>query len=350
MRVGFSLASCTSLVLFIGRYTSRLQTPAGEHVPAGGEPHMAKTKKKSTTPTKSHAAKASNENEPGTRKRPTRPVWQGNLRLSLVSCPVALFNATTRSHDISFHLLNPETNNRIRMIPTDPETGPVERSGLVKGYEISKNHYVIVTNEELDEVKLETTHTLEIERFVDADTIDRLYWNDPYFLVPDGKDGLDAYAVIREAMAEEGRIALGRVVMHTRERLIAIEPRGKGLLAYSLRMANEVVNPATMFDDIPGAKVDSRMIDIAQKIIEQQEGPFEPQNFKDRYEEALRELIRRKEHGEKPVAAEPAPPASNVINLMDALQKSLQRKGAASSKTPAPAKSKAPARRKRARS
>ncbi|MFL6690293.1 MAG: Ku protein [Alphaproteobacteria bacterium] len=311
---------------------------------------MAKTKKKSTTPTKSHAAKASNENEPGTRKRPTRPVWQGNLRLSLVSCPVALFNATTRSHDISFHLLNPETNNRIRMIPTDPETGPVERSGLVKGYEISKNHYVIVTNEELDEVKLETTHTLEIERFVDADTIDRLYWNDPYFLVPDGKDGLDAYAVIREAMAEEGRIALGRVVMHTRERLMAIEPRGKGLLAYSLRMANEVVNPATMFDDIPGAKVNSRMIDIAQKIIEQQEGPFEPQNFKDRYEEALRELIRRKEHGEKPVAAEPAPPASNVINLMDALQKSLQRKGAASSKTPAPAKSKAPARRKRARS
>src|SRR5581483_1138307 len=180
-----------------------------------------KAKKKSTAHAKRHAP--SNENEPGTvRKRPTRPVWQGNLRLSLVSCPVALFNATTRSHDISFHLLNPETNNRIRMIPTDPETGPVERSGLVKGYEISKNHYVIVSNEELDEVKLETTHTLEIERFVDADTIDRLYWNDPYFLVPDGKDGLDAFAVIRKAMEEEGRIALGRVVMHTRERLMAI--------------------------------------------------------------------------------------------------------------------------------
>jgi DNA end-binding protein Ku len=308
---------------------------------------MATTKKKSTRAKKT-GHKASNENDPGaTRKRPTRPVWQGNLRLSLVSCPVALFNATTRTSDISFHLLNPETNNRIRMIPTDPETGPVERSQLVKGYEISKNHYVIVSSEELDEVKLETTHTLEIERFVDASTIDRLYWNDPYFLVPQGNDGLDAYAVIREAMAQEDRIALGRVVMHTRERLMAIEPRGKGLLAYTLRMANEVANPATMFDDIPNAKVDARMIDIAQKIIEQQEGPFEPQTFKDRYEEALRELIRRKEHGEAPVTAEPAPPASNVVSLMDALQKSLQRKGAASTK--APAKSSAAAKRKRAR-
>src|SRR5437764_4168239 len=205
------------------------------HVPRGipnSGSAMAKSKKKPAH-SKSSASKPSNENEPGTRKRPTRPVWQGNLRLSLVSCPVALFNATTRTSDVSFHLLNPETNNRIRMIPTDPETGPIERSQLVKGYEISKNHYVIVSNEELDDVKLETTRTLEIERFVDASSIDRLYWNDPYFLVPQGNDGLDAYAVIREAMAQEGRIALGRVVMHTRERLMAVEPRGKGLLAYS---------------------------------------------------------------------------------------------------------------------
>lgn len=308
---------------------------------------MAKSKRK-TTHSKSHAAKPSNENEPSSRKRPTRPVWQGNLRLSLVSCPVALFNATSRASEISFNLLNPETNNRIRMIPTDPDTGPVERSQLVKGYEISKNHYVIVSNEELDEVKLETTHTLEIERFVNADTIDRLYWNDPYFLVPQGTDGIDAYAVIREAMAQEGRIALGRVVMHTRERLMAIEPRDKGLLAYSLRMANEVVNPAAMFDDIPDVKIDSRMIDIAQRIIEQQEGPFEPKTFKDRYEEALRELIRRKERGEEPVAAEPAPPASNVISLMDALQKSLKKSGGSSAK--ATSHRAAPAKRKRARS
>src|ERR1043165_7983425 len=209
---------------------------------------MPKTRKKTARPAH-RGAKPSNENLQAPRARSARPVWQGSLRLSLVSCPVALFNATSRSHDISFHLLNPETNNRIRMIPTDPETGPVERSGLVKGYEISKNDYVIVSNEELDEVKLETTHTLEIERFVDASTIDRLYWNDPYFLVPQGTDGLDAFIVIREAMAEEGRIALGRVVMHTRERLMAIEPRGKGLLAYSLRMHNEAVQTAQAFED-----------------------------------------------------------------------------------------------------
>ncbi|HTK79504.1 MAG TPA: Ku protein [Rhizomicrobium sp.] len=304
---------------------------------------MARTSRKATK-TKHKAPAPSNENAPAPRKRSSRPIWQGSLRFSLVSCPVSLYNATSRSHDISFNLLNPETNNRIRMVPTDPETGPVERSSLVKGYEISKNNYVIVTSEELDEVKLETTHTLEIERFVDADSIDRLYWNDPYFIVPDGKEGVDAYVVIREAMEEAGRIALGRVVMHTRERLMAIEPRDKGLLAYSLRMHNEVVQPAVAFEDIPDVHPDKRMVEIAQRIIEQQEGPFEPQEFKDRYEEALRELIRRKERGEKPTVAPEPPPATNVINLMDALQKSLKKKGA----TPAPQRA-APPKKKRAR-
>jgi DNA end-binding protein Ku len=304
---------------------------------------MAKTSRK-TAKTKHKVHAASNENLPAPRKRSSRPIWQGALRFSLVSCPVALYNATSRAHDISFHLLNPETNNRIRMVPTDPETGPVERSSLVKGYEISKNNYVIVTGEELDEVRLESTHTLEIERFVDADTIDRLYWNDPYLIVPDGKEGVDAYVVIREAMEEAGRIALGRVVMHTRERLMAIEPRDKGLLAYSLRMHNEVVQPAAAFEDIPDVHPDKRMVEIAQKIIEQQEGPFEPSEFKDRYEEALRELIRRKERGEKPTVAPEPPPATNVINLMDALQKSLKKKGAA-----APHRAATPAKKKRAR-
>ncbi len=304
---------------------------------------MAKTTRKASR-AKHKAQAPSNENAPAPKRRSSRPIWQGALRFSLVSCPVALYNATTRAHDISFHLLNPETNNRIRMIPTDPEAGPVERSSLVKGYEVSKNNYVIVTNEELDEVKLESTHTLEIERFVDADSIDRLYWNDPYFIVPDGKEGIDAYVVIREAMEEAGRIALGRVVMHTRERLMAIEPRDKGLLAYSLRMHNEVVQPKAAFEDIPNVHPDKRMVDIAQKIIQQQEGPFEPEHFKDRYEEALRELIRRKERGEKPTLAPEPPPPTNVINLMDALQKSLSRKGAA------PAAHRASAKKKRARS
>src|ERR1700761_877731 len=208
-----------------------------------------------------------------------RPVWQGSLRLSLVSCPVALYGATTRTTDISFHMLNPETNNRIRMIPTDPDTGPVERKDLVKGYEIEKNKYVIITNEELQSVKLETTRTIDIERFVDATEIDRLYWNDPYYLVPDGKSGTEAYVVIRDALVAAGRIAIGRVVMHTRERMVALEPRDKGIVAYTLRMRNEVANPKDAFADIPAARPDKRMIDIAQKIIEQQEGPFEPEGF-----------------------------------------------------------------------
>jgi DNA end-binding protein Ku len=303
---------------------------------------MAKARKKSGRAAH-RDSKPSNENLPSPRRGAARPVWQGSLRLSLVSCPVALYNATSRAHDISFHLLNPETNNRVRMIPTDPDTGPIERKDLVKGYEVSKNHYVLVSNEELDEVKLETTHTLEIERFVDASTIDRLYWNDPFFLMPDGKEGIDAYVVIREAMKDTGRIALGRVVMHTRERLMAVEPRGKGLIAYSLRTADEVRDSKSMFEDIPDERPDKRMIEIAEKIIEQQEGPFEPKEFRDRYEDALRELIRRKEKGEKPTVAPPAPEPTNVINLMEALQKSLKRKGAAPQKAPAHAK------RKRAR-
>lgn len=257
-----------------------------------------------------------------------RPAWQGHLRLSLVSCPVALFTATTRENDVSFHMLNPKTNNRIRMIPTDPDTGPVERSDLVKGYEISKNKYVVVTPKDLESVKLETTHTIDIERFVDEDEIDRLFWNAPYYLVPSEKSGLDAYQVIRDALRQTGRIALGRVVMHTRERLVALEPRDKGIIVYTLRTRDEVADPAKAFADIPAGKPDKQMIAIATKIIEQQEGPFDPDKFEDRYETALRDLIRRKEKGEKIVTAEPVE-GDNVIDLMAALKKSLKHKGRA---------------------
>lgn len=265
-----------------------------------------------------------NTNEPHLS---SRPIWQGNLRLSLVSCPVALYGATDRSSDVSFHLLNPETNNRIRMIPTDPDTGPVQRSDLVKGYEISKNHYVVLSNKELESVKLETTNNIEIERFVDANDIDRLYWNVPYYLLPGEKGGLEAYGVIREALAQTGRIALGRVVMHGRERLVALEPRDKGIVAYTLRMGDEVVQPKDAFEDIPATRPPKQMVEIARKIIEQQKGPFEPEQFQDRYESALRDLIRRKERGEKLVTAEPVK-EDNVIDLMQALKKSLKAEGA----------------------
>jgi len=283
-----------------------------------------KKTKKRKAPAKARRA-ASGEGE---AKLSARPIWQGHLRLSLVSCPVALYGAASRANDVAFHLLNPKTNNRIRMIPTDPDTGPIERADLVKGYEISKNSYVVVTPKELDAVKLETTHTIDIERFVDANDIDRLFWNTPYYLVPNEKTGLDAYTVIRDALEQTGRIALGRGVMHTRERLVALEPRGKGIVATTLRMRNEVADPAHAFADIPAAKPDKRMIEIATRIIEQQEGPFDPDAFEDRYEKALRDLIRRKEKGEKIVTVEPVED-TNVIDLMAALKKSLKHKGRA---------------------
>jgi len=284
-------------------------------------------RKKSTRPS---AATSRGHRHPANSNEPhlsARPIWQGTLRLSLVSCPVALFNATNQAGDVFFHLLNPETNNRIRMIPTDPETGPVERADLVKGYEISKNHYVVLTNEELGAVRLETTHAIDIERFVDDQAIDRLYWNAPYYLLPNDKSGVEAYCVIRQAMAEAGRIALGRVVMHTRERLVALEARDKGIVVHTLRMGNEVIRPAVAFKDIPDIKPNPQMIEIARKIIEQQHGPFEPQKFEDRYEKALRDLIHRKEKGEKLITAEPVA-EDNVIDLMQALKKSLKGKGA----------------------
>jgi DNA end-binding protein Ku len=288
----------------------------------------AKARKRAAHPAAAHHKAA---NDTGEARLSARPIWQGNLRLSLVSCPVALFGATSRSNDISFHLLNPETNNRIRMVPTDPDTGPVERGDLVKGYELEKNKYVVIDKDELDAVKLETTHTLEIERFVDVNEIDRLFWNTPYYMVPNDDAGVDAFVVIRQALEKTGRIALGRVVMHTRERLVALEPRDKGIIAYTLRMRNEVVDPAKAFHDIPAARPDHKMIDIAEKIIEQKQGDFEPDKFKDRYETALRDLIRRKQKGEKLVTAEPVE-ESNVIDLMEALKKSLKSKGKAAHK------------------
>jgi DNA end-binding protein Ku len=257
----------------------------------------------------------------------SRPTWQGHLRLSLVTCPVALYTATARGGEVHFNMLHKTTHNRIRMIPTDPETGPVDRDDIVKGYEIEKDHYVVVTDEEIEDVRLESTRTIDIDRFVDEKAIDRLYWNDPYFLVPDGKMAVEAYTVIREAMRKAGRIALGRVVMHTRERLLAIEPRDNGMLAYSLRTHDEVRDPKEAFEDIPSTKADPKMVEIAAKIIDQQEGPFEPEEFNDRYEDALRALIKQKEKGAGRKVTVEEPQGGEVIDLMEALRKSLGSKG-----------------------
>ena len=297
---------------------------------------MARAKPKKKPARKITHKAAANDDKPDRPVLSRRPIWEGHLRLSLVSCPVALYNATTHTNDISFHLLNPKTHNRIRMVPTDPDKGPVERADLVKGYEVEKDKYVILTPEDFDAVKLETTHTLDIERFVDVDDIDRLYWNTPYYLRPSEDSGLEAYTVIRDSMAGAGRIALGRLVMHTRERLMAVEASGKGLIAYSLRMGDEVIDSKKAFASIPSEKPNKQMIEIAEKIIQQKEGAFEPEGFKDRYEKSLRELIKRKEHGENIVKAEPVED-TNVIDLMEALKKSLRGK-AGSSRAKMPAK------------
>jgi len=257
-----------------------------------------------------------------------RPIWKGHLQLSLVSCPVALYNATTSSNDISFHWLHKKTNNRIRMLPHDPELGEVERKDLVRGFELSKNHYVVVSPKEIENARLPATKTIDIEEFVDADEIDRLYWNHPYYLVPSGKTGQDAYAVIRQAMDKSKKIAIGRLVMHQRERIVALEPRGKGLLLTTLRSHDEIVAEKGFFGDIKAARVDAKMLSIAEKIIEQQEAAFAPDKFKDRYEDALRALIKRKSKGQKIVAAEPDEVEDEkIVDLMEALRKSLAGKG-----------------------
>ncbi|WP_293679553.1 Ku protein [uncultured Phenylobacterium sp.] len=265
-----------------------------------------------------------------------RPTWQGHLKLSLVTCPVSLFTATNPAGDVHFNLINPKTNNRIKMITTDPESGPINRSDLVKGYEVSKGEYILLTDEEIKSVKLESTRTIDIERFVPAEEIDRIYWDNPYYLAPDGKMAQEAFAVIREAISKAGKIAIGRIVISTRERILALEPRGKGILAYSLRSDAEVRKPDEIFGAIADAKPDADMVAIALKIIEQRAKPFDPSQFVDRYEEALKALIEQKKKGHKPVSAE-EPEDTNVIDLMEALRASL-----AGKKAP-PAKSK-PAR------
>jgi DNA end-binding protein Ku len=263
----------------------------------------------------------------------SRPSWQGHLKLSLVTCPVALYTATSSGGDVHFNLINPKTNNRIKMITTDPDTGPIERSDLVKGYEVSKGEYILLTDEEIKSVRLESTKTIDIERFVPGDDIDRLYWDNPYYLAPDGKMAQEAFGVIRTALERSGQIALARVVISTRERILALEPRGKGILAYTIRTDAEVRKPDAIFAGISDAEPDADMISIAQRIIEQREGPFDPSLFVDRYEEALKALIEEKQKGHKP-ARVAEPEDTNVIDLMSALRASLGGKSKPAAKSP----------------
>jgi len=257
-----------------------------------------------------------------------RPTWQGHLKLSLVTCPVALYTATSSASDVRFHLINPDTHNRIRMVPTDPDAGPVERSHLVRGYEVSKDEYVLFDDADFDKVRLDSTKTISIDKFVDESDIDRLYWDDPFFVVPEKGAGAEAFAVIRDAMQKQGKVALGQLVLRGKERQLALEVRGKGLVAYTLRAHDEVRDADDYFDDIPKVKADADMVEIAARIIAQKEADFDPTAFKDRYDDALREMIKAKTKGGKGLVDVAEPDDTNVIDLMAALKNSL--KGSAS--------------------
>jgi DNA end-binding protein Ku len=256
-----------------------------------------------------------------------RPSWEGHLRLSLVTCPVALWPATTEAETVRFNLINPKTNNRIRMQTLDADTGEeVSRSDLVKGFQIAKGEYVLFDKEELDAVKLESTRIIDIEKFVPRASIDRLYWDTPYHLVPAGKTGIEAYAVIRAAMAKQNRVAIGRLVMSTRERICGIEIEEGGLVLTTLRTAEEVRSlDEVARPDLP--KPDAAMLQIAEKIVEQQSGDFDPSEFRDRYEDALRALIEDKRKGKPVRPTKPANDDTKVVDLMAALKKSLESGG-----------------------
>ena len=265
-----------------------------------------------------------------------RANWKGFLRLSLVTCPVALYPATSDTEKVSFNQINRKTGHRIKYAKVDADTGEeVEASDIMKGYKVDTDTYIEVSKDELDDLALESTHTIEIDEFVPKTDIDNRYLIRPYYLVPDGKVGHDAFAVIRETIRSMNKVAIGRVVLTNREHIIALEPLDKGLMGTLLRYPYEVRSEKEYFDDIQDVKVTKDMLDLARHIVEQKSGSFEPEQFEDRYEAALIDLINQKRNGLP--AAKAAPKTSgNVINLMDALKRSL-----ASEKQAAPAKAKA---------
>ncbi|WP_027584196.1 Ku protein [Bradyrhizobium sp. Ai1a-2] len=273
-----------------------------------------------------------------------RANWKGFLRLSLVTCPVALYPATSDTEKVSFNQVNRKTGHRIKYAKVDAETGEeVAAEDIMKGYKVDTDTYIEITKDELDDISLESTRTIEIDEFVPKADIDSRYLIRPYYLVPDGKVGHDAFAVIRETIRNLNKVAIGRVVLTNREHVIALEPLGKGLMGTLLRYPYEVRDEKEYFDDVQDVKITKDMLDLAKHIVEQKSADFDPEEFDDRYETALIELINQKRNG-LPVA-KPAPKSTgNVINLMDALKRSL----ANEQQAPAPAKAKGKKPKKRA--
>jgi DNA end-binding protein Ku len=253
-----------------------------------------------------------------------RAYWKGFLRLSLVSCPIQLFPATSEREKVSFNQINKETGNRIRYRKIDEDTGEeVDSENIVKGYQIAKGQYIVIDDDELESIALESTKTIEIDKFVPKSEIDDLYNIRPYYIAPDGKVGQDAFVVIRDIIEKMNMVALGRVVLTSREHVIAMQPRGKGIMGSLLRYPYEVRHEKEYFDDIPNLKIGKDMMDLAKHIVETKSGHFEPEQFEDHYEAALKELIEKKSKGIKIEAPSERAPAK-VINLMDALRRSVK--------------------------
>jgi DNA end-binding protein Ku len=259
-----------------------------------------------------------------------RAYWKGYLRLSLVSCPIQLFPATSEREKIRFHQINKKTGNRIKYCKLDAKTGEeVEAESIVMGYEVSKGHYVEIAKDELEAIAIESTHTIEIDQFVVRNEIDDLYLNIPYYITPDGEVGRQAYIVIRDAMKKEGVVALGRVIFTTREHVIAIEPRDKGLLGVTLRYPYEIRKEQDYFGDLADEKVPKQMLELATHIIATKAGQFQPEKFEDHYERALGELVKKKQRGEK-IAKPKELTSTKVTSLMEALQQSAAAEGSGS--------------------
>jgi len=268
-----------------------------------------------------------------------RAYWKGSLKLSLVSCPVLLYPASTSADKTRFHMINRETGNRLKQQMVDAETGDVvDNDQKGRGYELKKGEYVEIEKDELDAVQIESNHTIDIDSFVPKDEIDKRYLNHPYYIAPDGKAGVDAFAVIRDAMKDQDRVALARIVLTNREHIIAIEPLGKGLLGTTLRYPYELRDADEYFDDIKNPKISKDMVELASHILDTKAAHFDPSKFKDEYENALKALVRRKASGKPLKSASRAEKPDNVVSLMDALKQSLKGRAPAKRTTHAPAR------------
>jgi DNA end-binding protein Ku len=255
-----------------------------------------------------------------------RPVWRGHLRLALVSCPVALYTVHRARGDLHFHLINPKTGNRVRMITLDAETDEeLSRSDLVRGYEFEKNRYVVLDKEDFEKARVESSSVLTVDKFVEVGKIPPIYFDSSYYLAPDGKAGEDVYAVLREAIAKSDKAALSRVVIMQRERTVAILPFGTGMVVHTLHEKQDISDPKDLFDPVADEKPDPEMVKLAIQLVERQTAPFEPSDLEDRYETRLRQVIEAKLAGQGIAPAEQAPRPDNVIDLMAALKQSLGR-------------------------